>query len=183
MKLALIVFFICLFRIKSQTNTKPILCFYTGYTPIVDFEKSNFSAYGSELALKSLAEELTHSFQVFVFGPTSNSELNKVSYRHMTSLNEFMDKNTIEIMIVSRFINYFIMYDATKVKKTYLWLHDIGVAYTFNNNYLPEQGTPLFKLALDFIDGIVTLTDWHKQFVSIILNIISLNKGVPCSGR
>ena len=45
---------------------KPILCFFIGYTS--DFNETANGIYGAELALKTLAELFTKTYNVFIFG-------------------------------------------------------------------------------------------------------------------
>ena len=162
---------------KEFTNTnnshdlnKPILCFWTGWTPVININDLNFNAYGSELALKSLAEELSSRFQVFIFGITNGETIvNNVKYIHISRMKKFLNDNIIEVMIISRQIHYFLLYsNLSNVKRTYFWFHDIHII-TYEQAIkiadLPAFGHYLFKLALTKIDGIITLTEWHKQHI------------------
>jgi len=141
----------------------PIICFSIGYTP--DFNKNLNGVYGAEFALKNLAEEFSKTHTVYVFGSSLNDTCdNNVSYFNSNYLNKFMSENIIDIMIVSRYIFHFLEFD-NKALKTYIWLHDTIAHPAWNGIYMPQEGKFLLQNIIHKIDGIVVLTDWHRQFV------------------
>lgn len=141
----------------------PIICFSIGYTP--DFNKNLNGVYGAEFALKNLAEEFSKTHNVYVFGSSLNDNcVNNVSYFNSNYLNKFMSENIIDIMIVSRYIFHFLEFD-NKALKTYIWLHDTIAHPAWNGIYMPQEGKFLLQNIIHKIDGIVVLTDWHRQFV------------------
>ena len=108
--------------------SKEILCFYMGYTP--SFNGLNYgtrNVYGSEITTIKLAESLIDIYDVYIFilSLPENEEIiyNGVNYLNGHKLHNF--KN-IDIMIVVRYINYFI-YFKNIAKKTFIWLHDVTV--------------------------------------------------------
>lgn len=146
-------------------NSKPIICFSIGYTP--DFNKNLDGVYGAEFALKNLAEEFSNTHKVCIFGSMLNETcVNNVFYYNSNSLNNFMTENTVEIMIISRYINHFLEFD-NKAKKTYIWLHDTVAHSAWNGLFMPQEGKFLLQNIIHKIDGIVVLTEWHKEFVKL----------------
>jgi glycosyltransferase involved in cell wall biosynthesis len=141
---------------------KPILCFYIGYT--LDVNKNN--NYGSELALIKLAEQFTNYFNVFVFGQNTYIEIikNNVTYLHSNKLNSFQNSNTIEVMIISRYIHFFLEFEST-AKKTFLWVHDVTLNQAWDYKSIPHNAKFLLKNVIHKIDCIVTLCEWHKNSV------------------
>lgn len=146
-------------------NSKPIICFSIGYTP--DFNQNLNGVYGAEFALKNLAEEFSNTHKVCIFGCKLNETcVNNVFYYNSNSLNNFMTENTVEIMIISRYINHFLEFD-NKAKKTYIWLHDTVAHSAWNGLFMPQEGKFLLQNIIHKIDGIVVLTEWHKEFVKL----------------
>ena len=155
-------------QIGDQTPTKPILCFYVGYTP--DYTSTDSGVYGSEYALKKISELLTEYYDVYIFGSFENKIVNKVTFKNFIYLNDFSKLNEIDVMIVSRYIHYFIEYRIT-ARKTFIWLHDILLQPYWRGAELPEGGKYLLENVINQINGIVVLCDWHKQMVLKYLNI------------
>ena len=143
---------------------KPIISFFIGYTR--DFINSDQGIFGAEIVLKNLAEELTKYYEVYIFGPClEENQVNKVHYKNSFHLKEFSQRNTIDYMIVHRYIYYFLEFETNIAKKTYVWFHDIGAQHSWDFKALPEGGKPLLKNVLNKIEKIIVLTDWHKKQV------------------
>ena len=148
---------------------KPILCFFIGYTG--DYNVSTNGVFGSELALKSLAEIFSNTHNVYVFGAClQEAYVNKVQYFNSNILNKFMDDNKVDIMIISRYIYYFLEFNI-KARKTFIWVHDQHMQFSWDFKYLPTNAKYLLENLIDKIDGIVVLTEWHKTYISNFYNI------------
>jgi glycosyltransferase involved in cell wall biosynthesis len=142
---------------------KSIICFFVGYT--ADFNISTKDVYGSELALKSLAEFFSKTHNVYVFGCLlKDNNINNVQYFNSNKLNEFMINNIVDVMIISRYIYYFLQFN-NKALKTYIWLHDVLANAPWDFKSLPDNGKYLLQNLMDKIDGIIVLTEWHKTIV------------------
>ena len=86
------------------------LCFYMGYSrPFNGKNYSNKDDYCSEVSVIKLAETLSDIYNVYIFILNLSEEdeiiYNNVSYVNMNKLYDFRN---IDIMIVVRYINYFI---------------------------------------------------------------------------
>jgi glycosyltransferase involved in cell wall biosynthesis len=154
---------------------------YAGYSP----GKWNGSNYqnvlgcrGSEIALVHIAEQLAKTHKVTVsFDPILQGEHNGVNYIQPTGVQEYLDSTEIDVLIISRYIHFFIKYTNT-AKKTYLWLHDYTAAPYYYGSSLPNDGIPIVKNSK--IDGIITLTNWHKNYVS---NYYNIDSGISVIGN
>jgi glycosyltransferase involved in cell wall biosynthesis/GR25 family glycosyltransferase involved in LPS biosynthesis len=147
----------------KETCSRPIICFYIGYTP--DFISSTNGVYGAELALKSLAEELSLTHSVYIFGKCiSDIKVGNIQFFNSNSLNQFMISHTVDVMIVSRYIHYFIEFHV-KAVKTYIWFHDVLAQPSWNGMFLPDNAKFLLQNVIHHIDGIVVLTEWHRNIV------------------
>jgi GR25 family glycosyltransferase involved in LPS biosynthesis/glycosyltransferase involved in cell wall biosynthesis len=159
-------------NIKKQLNEnlkKPILCFYVGYTADIngrDYDNRE-NVYGSELALISLSEQLANYYEVFIFGASFHKEIEHKGVRYFNSnkLNEFMNTHEVEVMIVSRYVHYFLEFTANKPKKTYVWMHDMVAQPYWNGLELPRSAKYVVENMMPHIDGIIALSEWHKKFL------------------
>ena len=147
-------------NVLNTTTKKPIICFFIGYTG--DFNVSAHGIYGSELALKCLAEVFTKTHNVYIFGAClKDTTVNNVQYCNSHGLNQFMIDNIVDVMIISRYIYYFLEFNI-KALKTYVWVHDDHVQYPWDFKYLPNKGKYLLENMMHKIDGIIALSEYHK---------------------
>ena len=143
---------------------KPILSFFVGYTR--DFINSDQGIFGAEIALKNLAEELSLKYNVYIFGPCiEENYVGGVNYKNSVELEDFARNYDIEVMIVHRYIYYFLEFEASIARKTYIWFHDIGAQHSWDFKKLPYGGRPLLKNNLQNIEKIIVLTKWHRNHV------------------
>lgn len=155
-------------------TSKPIICFNIGYAP--DFNSNTKAVYGAELALKSLAESLSQTHDVYIFGESiSDTKVNDVMFINSYHLNQFMKSYTIDVMIVSRYINHFLQFE-NNAKKTYVWFHDVLAHPAWKGIMMPENGRFFLQNIMHNIDGIVVLTEWHKKNVLEHYNAIDPEK-------
>lgn len=143
---------------------KKLICFYIGYTP----DLITNMLYGSELATVKLAEAFAkNNHKVYIFGKatTQETERNGVVYLNSNKMELFGKENSVDVLIISRYVNYFLEYSINP-KKTFIWLHDIcPIGYWESKTKLPEDGKFLINNMLKQIDGIIALCDWHKKFL------------------
>jgi len=155
-------------------TSKPIICFNIGYAP--DFNSNTKAVYGAELALKSLAESLSQTHDVYIFGESvSDTKVNDVMFINSYHLNQFMKSYTIDVMIVSRYINHFLQFEYN-AKKTYVWFHDVLAHPAWKGIMMPENGRFFLQNIMHNIDGIVVLTESHKKIVLEHYNAIDPEK-------
>ncbi len=102
---------------------KPILVLYMGYAPPLIGEDK--SVRGSELMARKLISLLKNYYDIHVFGIYDKTTENNIKYYPLNELYDFQLNNKIEILLISRYINYFLEYPIN-AKKTYVWVHDIG---------------------------------------------------------
>ncbi len=161
-------------KIKQKMD-KPILCIYTGYhTGIFDGNtyKTNEGVYGSEISAVYLAEQLQKEYNVFVFclNDKQPEKINGVFYLHLNNYNEFNELYVIDILIVSRFLNFFQLFK-NEAKKTYLWCHDLlAHPYTMNTEFT-KRGFNLLDNLKNKFNNIVCVSKWHKEAFKEIYNI------------
>ena len=160
---------------------KENLCIFIGYTSFnVDF-------YGTEIAIVKLAEELNKKYNVYIvtLADDNTYDFNNIIYINYNKLNIDVD-----ILIISRYINYFIYCYFKPCKKIYLWVHDVTLLAYYQNYVFENNGREYLHNFLNRIDKIIVLSDWHKLFfkeyynvpdnkLSIIGNGINVNEFLP----
>ena len=155
-------------------TSKQIICFNIGYAP--DFNSSTNAVYGAELALKSLAESLSQTHDVYIFGEcVGDTKVNNVRFINSCHLNQFMKSYIIDVMIVSRYIHHFLEFE-NNAKKTYIWFHDVLAHPAWKGIVMPENGRFFLQNIMNNIDGIIVLTEWHKKIVLEQYNTIDPKK-------
>ena len=151
-------------KIEGSRKNK-ILVFFVGYA---SFEGN---IYGAELALLNICKYLMKYYNVFVFGHNcNNSRINDVSFLHSKTFHDFISNNEIDVLIISRYIHYFIEFPIC-AKKTFIWLHDSCYHSAWNGIRLPEGGKYLVNNVMDRIYKIVALSSWHKEYIMSLYGI------------
>lgn len=154
---------------------------YAGYAPGA-WNGSNYQEVpgcrGSEIALVHIAEGLAKVHNVTVsYDPIISGRHNNVNYLQPGLIQNYLDNTEVDVLIISRYTHFFVKYTNT-AKKTYLWLHDYEALPYYYGQSLPQGGKPLVKNAK--LDGIVTLTEWHKNHVR---NFYDLKEGLNIIGN
>lgn len=153
---------------ESLGFRKKVLCFFLGYSP--NYVGSIGGVYGSELAVMNLSQVLSDYFDVYVFGESfSRTVSGGVSFFNSADLEDFASRVVIDVMVVSRYLYYVLEFDVKKIaRKTFFWLHDVGVIHFWDFKALPFEGRGLLSNVLSCFDGFVLLNEWHKnKFLSV----------------
>jgi len=151
--------------VKTTTHIKPILCYYTGYSD--PFNGKNYeerNVYGSEICAIKLCEQFTNKYTVFVFCMCKEEIIhNGVRYQHISKYEEFQNLYPVDILIVSRFIHFFLEFQCL-AKKVYYLLHDARVHNYWRNESLINCGSPIFHNLVTNFNKIICVSNWHKQY-------------------
>ena len=142
---------------------KPILCFYIGYVP--DLNDNIEVNYGSEITLLKLADEFKKKYRVIIFGSAIYKEItvNEVEYLNSNKIEEFQKNNKVDIFIISRYIHAFLDFEII-ARKIFLWVHDLHILKYYQSKAFPDEGKYLLKNILHKLDGVITISNFHKQF-------------------
>jgi glycosyltransferase involved in cell wall biosynthesis len=147
-----------------QQEQKPWVCFFLGYAALSQ------QMYGSELALFSLARALLKYYRVVVVSDADhrNETIDGVLLMSGDRLPVFQHENSIDVLVVSRYIYYFLAYRVT-AKRVYIWAHDLGFNVSFDYKQLPSNGANLVSNVSPAVDAVVVLTSWHQSFMTSAL--------------
>jgi len=163
-----------IFLLFKKMDSKPILAIYTGYTYSfnpndIHYDESKCSE--CEHITRCLAEHFINLFDVHIWsaGNFKQSVYNKITYHNNETYMEFQNKNTIEILIISRYINFFLS-NFPIAKKIYFWLHEWTVQPYYNGILLPENGAYLFKNLSNNFNKIIISSEQHKSITTQWLN-------------
>mgnify|MGYP001324803086 CR=1 FL=1 len=160
---------------------KETLAIYTGYT--TTFNGENYHSkniYGSENSAIKLAESMVDKYNVIIFifnlaNEKEESYHNGVYYLDAKRIDHF---KSFDILIILRFINYFI-YFQNRSKKTYLWIQDLIINPMYMAKRLPYQGLNLLENVKSNIDGFVILSESHKQNLDNVHLAHNYNNKIP----
>ena len=124
---------------------KKTLAIYMGLTP--PFNGENYhtrNVFGSENSALKLAESMTEKYNVLVFVWNLEIRNEQIFYKNVYYLDSkhINSFKCIDIMIILRYINYF-LYFKNVAKKTYLWIEDMIINPIYNDDRLPDQGINL----------------------------------------
>ena len=152
-------------KTEIKTNKK-ILAYYTGHSP--GFNGKNYghrNVWGSEIAAIKLMEEAAKEkeyFPIVFCNCDKEITFNGVMYLHFNKIN--IIKNQIDKMIVSRFVDFFVNYDLSKINKIYYILHDfIPHGMLIDGKKLPSSGRNLFYTFLPKIKKIIYVSEYQKN--------------------
>jgi glycosyltransferase involved in cell wall biosynthesis len=152
---------------QKNIGQKPVLVFHSGFHS-GPFNGKNYqnreAVYGSEIAVIRVAELFVDAYNVFVFCQC-DEELthNGVHYQSLQRFEDFQDKIQIDILVVSRFINFFVNF-TNSAKKTLFWLHDRRAHEMLGRLRLTNIGRNMLTSIYPQIDKFIALTEWHKDW-------------------
>jgi len=131
--------------------------------------------YGSEISLIYLAKELEKYYDVYIF--SSNCQKDEViegelKFKKSAYFEEFSKNNVIDVIIIYRYLNVFLD-NTLKANKIFLWVHDLTFQSFWNGHSLRDSGKHLYNNIAHRIDGVVVLSNYHKQLVMNTYNILS----------
>lgn len=158
---------------------KKNLCIFIGYTSLIK-EKS----YGTEISILKLASYLSKIYNIFIVTLSDDDTVITDNFIYIKYNNLHTN---IDIVIISRYVNYFLYCSFKPCKKIYLWIHDITVLGYYKGISMENNGKAFLENCLDKIDKIIVLSEWHKSFFKSYYQYIPDNKlmiignGITCS--
>lgn len=176
-----------------SNQSKPILLIYLGYMSLINPETKQIlpGCYGSELAALNLTHYLSNNYQIYIVSKELQKyrvNLNGIIHTTTAYLEEMPEFWIVDILIISRYINYFIECHY-QYRQLYLWIHDVCLQASYNGNLLTNTGQHLLHNNLDKINQIVVLSDWHREYFrdkyhipDSLLTVIGNGCGMPASG-
>jgi glycosyltransferase involved in cell wall biosynthesis len=165
---------------------KKNLCIFIGYTSLL---KEN--CYGTEISILKLAYQLSKVYNIYIVTLSIDETVITDNFIYINYKNLFIK---VDILIISRYINYFLYCFFQPCTKIYLWVHDVTVLSYYKNFTMDNNGKELLHNFLDKIDKIILLSEWHKSFfqsyyqipdnkIVIIGNGITINDFIPITEK
>jgi len=160
---------------SNSINSKKILI-YTGFhnTKWNYTYALNSALGGSEKAVAFMTKELPKDYEIFISGDVKEEVIDNITYIHRFNLQKLLETTEFHTIIISRYISFFILYPKFKCHKLIVSLHDEQLL----NNIVCSKSSPndLFYKYINIIDNIVILTEWHKNKIYDLLNLVDSNK-------
>jgi glycosyl transferase family 25 len=130
------------------------LAFHMGYASLSD------KNYGSEIALLSLAKQFQIYYDVTIYSSNCMTEqfIEGVRYTRPGAVI------TDDILIISRYMCVFVDH-TIKSQKVYIWVHDTTFQPFYSGQVMKDNGAHLFSNMENKIDGVIVLTEFHKQLM------------------
>jgi GR25 family glycosyltransferase involved in LPS biosynthesis/tetratricopeptide (TPR) repeat protein len=157
------------------------ILFYTGYSPIKwnDTYGSTNALGGSETAVISLTKHFPKEYKVYISGDVEEEVIDNITYINMNNLHKLIKTTPFHTIIVSRYLNFYEIYNYFSAYQTFIWGHDIAL-FPYGTNLSVES---ILQKWSSKITGCVCQTEWHKNlFISTYpqLNnkITIINNGV-----
>ncbi len=85
-----------------------------------------------------------------------------VRYLELGKLEQFAEKNYVDIVIVSRYVHFFMQF-FIPCRQIYMWLHDVALVPYWYGKTLPRWGESLLHNVYHQLSGIVFVGDWQKR--------------------
>lgn len=154
----------------SSSFKQPVVVIYLSYSPL-----TNGPIYGSELAAVKLAECMVKKgVRVYVLNFDQQKRINNgVIYMNCCDFQQ--TKPNVDVLIISRYINYYIEFDY-KPKKTFLWMHDVNLCPYYDGKCLKDMGYYLLLHTLEKMEKVIALTEWHVDCIIREYNFIPRDK-------
>ena len=154
------------------------LCIFIGYTSLIKEE-----SYGTEISIIKLASYLSKIYNIFIVTLSQDETVITDNFIYLNYRNLCIN---IDILIISRYINYFLYCSFKPCKKIYLWIHDITVLSYYEGFSLENNGNAFLHNCLDKIDKIIVLSEWHKSFFKSYYKIpdkklMIIGNGITCN--
>ena len=143
-------------------KNKPSLAFYMGYSEAFNGKNYNSkNVFGSEINTIKLAESLTHLYNITIFVNIEETDEiihNNISYLQLNKLNTIKH---LDILVVVRYVNFFIYYK-NQATKLFIWICDSIINPYYNGLRLHDNATNLLYNLRHNINGYICLSDWHS---------------------
>ena len=142
------------------------ILFYTGYSPFKwNYTYSLTNALGgSETAVISLSQKFPKNYQIYIAGLVEEETIDNIKYVNLNNLNNLIKTTAFHTVIVSRYLNFYELYQNFSSYQTFIWGHDI-VLFPYGTNLSVEN---IIKKWSPKINGCVCQTEWHKNlFISL----------------
>jgi len=145
-----------------QTSSKKIL-FFTGNCPL-QWNKSYSLKHGlggSERAVIYLSECFPSDYEIYISGNVAYEKINNVTYIPYNELSNWLHKNTLHTVVISRYIYFFESFSQTKTSNIIIWTHDTDLL-NYGSSLTSAQLLQKYDSKINYF---VFLTNWHKELM------------------
>ena len=158
--------------INEECSTSKKILIYTGFSNHLWNDTAiskNKNIGGSHKAVGYLARNLPKEYEIIISGDVEDEVVGNIRYVNRFKLQALLDVEKFHTIIVSRYVSFFLLFPKFKCCQLYLSAHD----YEFINN-LDKSDISVARIIndnIDYINGIIYLTPWHKYNMDIHLKL------------
>lgn len=135
--------------------------------------------YGSELSCLKLCEILSDTYDITIYSSIPEEDEikhNNIKYKQLLKIKN--EISNYDIVIVYRYINFFLYCSCPKKVKVILWLSDLAINYYYNGIQLHDYAKHLLNNVKHKIDNIICLSKFHKLNIENIYHNCLKDKNV-----
>ena len=151
---------------KEACATSNKILIYTGFMNVLwnDSYVSTQSIGGAEKAVTYLSRYFPKNYEIIISGDVADEVIGNITYVNRHKLQELLEKEKFHTIVVSRYVSFFLLYRNFSCYQLFLSAHDsTGFINHVDNNIMSVDSVILNWNYL--IDGVITLTNWHKDNV------------------
>uniref|UniRef100_A0A6C0EV70 Glycosyltransferase 2-like domain-containing protein n=1 Tax=viral metagenome TaxID=1070528 RepID=A0A6C0EV70_9ZZZZ len=151
---------------KEECATSNKILIYTGFMNVLwnDSYVSTQSIGGAEKAVTYLSRYFPKNYEIIISGDVADEVIGNITYINRNKLQDLLEKEKFHTIVVSRYVSFFLLYRNFSCYQLFLSAHDsTGFINHVDNNILSVDSVILNWNYL--IDGVITLTNWHKDNV------------------
>ena len=166
---------------STPQQPEPAIAIYTGFSgAYTGGNMTGPGVWGSELAAVKLAEALSRAcphLRVYVFceclvfndPPVPH---NGVTYVPRQFYGVWQQHHLVRLLVVSRYLHFFIENDAFRPMTTVLWLHDKVPHYLTAAGALADTGLPFFKNLLCVPElRVACVSEWQRDELRVYAQV------------
>jgi len=146
---------------KEECQKSNKVLFYTGYSDSLwNYTISlNKALGGSETAVTYIAQYLPKNYDIYIAGDVEEEKFDNITYIHNDRLSEFLEKNPIHTIIISRYASFLEIYKHASAYQIYIWAHDTCLL-PYGCGLKSEE---IVDKYIDKITGCICLTEWQQN--------------------
>jgi FkbM family methyltransferase len=174
--------------INEECSTSIKILIYTGFSNYLWNDTAiskNKNIGGSHKAVAYLARNLPKEYEIIISGDVEDEVVGNIRYVNRFKLQALIDVEKFHTIIVCRYVSFFLLFPKFKCYQLYLSAHDCQFINNLDRSDI--SATCIINDNIDYINGIIYLTPWHKCDMDMKLNLkykiktSIINNGIPVS--
>jgi glycosyltransferase involved in cell wall biosynthesis len=149
-------------RVKKDCSKSNKILIFVGFSDRLwnDTLVSQISLGGSEKAVAYVSRYFPKEYEIYISGDVQDEKVGNITYINRHKLQNVLNTEQFHTIIVSRYISFFVLYNNFSCYQLFISSHD---SPGFLNNYNNISVENIISDWNNAIDGIICLTNWHKE--------------------